>query len=91
MSGFIEGKSTKELAPLKRFGYIFSAALIIFSTISMMNNWIITPWLVLLTLYFLTGSLWIPVLIKPFYLLARRPGKKKKDESKEDDKYFNPN
>lgn len=69
MTGFIEGKTTKENLPVKRFGYLISAVLIIIVLISMMNNWMATPWLFLAAMYFLTGSLWIPVLIKPFYLL----------------------
>ncbi|MBN2425503.1 MAG: hypothetical protein JXR46_00360 [Calditrichaceae bacterium] len=54
---------------IKQFGYLLSALLIVLTVISQYKQWPATPWLYLLTLYFLTGSLWIPVLIKPFYLL----------------------
>jgi len=91
MSGFIEGKTTEKNLPIKQFGYAISAILIIVSTISMMKNWIVTPWLFLVTMYFLTGSLWIPVLIKPFYLLVCKMGLVKKKSSKKDDSYFNSN
>jgi hypothetical protein len=90
MTGFLEGKTTKENLPVKQFGYVVSAILIIISTISMMNNWMATPWLFLVTMYFLTGSLWIPILIKPFYLLLCKIGILKK-KSKKDDSYFNSN
>jgi hypothetical protein len=66
---FLEGTTTKENLPIKRFGYLISALLIIISTISMAMNWAATPWLFLITMYFLTGSLWVLILIKPFYLL----------------------
>lgn len=67
MSGFLEGRTTKENLPIKRFGYLISAIFLIFSVISLIKNWSITPLLFLLTMYLLTGSLWIPSLIKPFY------------------------
>ena len=91
MTGFIEGKTTKENMPIKRFGYLLSAAFIIISTISMANNWIVTPWLFIITMYFLTGSLWIPVLIKPFYLLVLKMGRKKGNTDKDNSTTFNPN
>ena len=91
MSGFIEGKATKENLPVKRFGYLISAIFIILSTLSMMNNWLATPWLFLVTMYFLTGSLWIPILIKPFYLLWCKLGIVKKKSKKDDNSYFNTN
>lgn len=91
MTGFIEGKTTKENLPIKRFGYIVSALLIIVSTISMMNNWIVTPWLFLLTMYFLTGSLWIPALIKPIYMLVIKLRGKDEHSKKDNDTFFNPN
>ena len=91
MTGFIEGKTTEKNIPVKHFGYIVSAILIIVSTISMMNNWLATPWLFLTTMYFLTGSLWIPVLIKPIFLLVCKIGLVKKKPPKEDDSYFSNN
>ncbi|MEJ2544917.1 MAG: hypothetical protein P8Y99_12695 [Calditrichaceae bacterium] len=91
MTGFIEGKTTKKNLPVKYFGYVISAILIVISTISMMNNWTATPWLFLITMYFLTGSLWIPVLIKPFYLLWCKLGIFKKESKKENDSYFKSN
>ena len=91
MTGFIEGKTTKENMPIKRFGYLVSAACIIISTISMVNNWNATPWLVIITMYFLTGSLWIPVIIKPFYLLVMKMGKKEGNVKKDNNTTFNPN
>lgn len=91
MTGFIEGKTTKENLPIKRIGYLISSVCIIISTISMVNNWIITPWLFLISMYFLTGSLWIPVLIKPFYLLFTKIARKNKSDNKEDTNTFNPN
>lgn len=90
MTGFIEGKTTKENLPVKQFGYVISAILVIISTISMMNKWLATPWLFLITMYFLTGSLWIPILIKPFYVLFYKFGIIKK-KSKKDNSYFNSN
>lgn len=54
---------------IRQFGYIISAILIILTVFSQYMQWTTTPWFYLLALYFLTGSLWIPVLIKPFYLI----------------------
>ena len=69
MSGFLEGKTTKQNMPVKQFGYVVSAILLVCSGIGMIAEWLYTPLLVLFTMYFLTGSLWIPALIKPFYSL----------------------
>jgi hypothetical protein len=91
MTGFIEGKTTKENMPIKRVGYLISALCVVISTISMLNNWIITPWLFLITMYFLTGSLWIPVLIKPFYILVMKLRKKDNNNKKTNVTTFNPN
>ncbi len=59
-------KKNKILA-IKRFGYVLSALLLIMSNISYVNEWSFTPLLVLITMYFLTGALWGPALVKPFY------------------------
>lgn len=91
MTGFIEGKTTEKNLSVKHFGYVVSAILVIVSTVSMMNNWIVTPWLFLITMYFLTGSLWIPVLIRPFYLLWSKLRIVKKQSKKEDNSFFSSN
>lgn len=57
---------------IKRFGYVISALLLIFSNIALISKWPVTPFLFLLTMYFLTGSLWTPVLLKPFYILLEK-------------------
>jgi hypothetical protein len=62
-------KQQQEILNIKRFGYIISALLIIVSNISLIDQWPVAPLLFLITMYFLTGALWIPGLIKPFYKL----------------------
>ena len=62
-------KQTSDILNIKRFGYVISALLIIASNISLIKNWNATPILFLITMYFLTGALWAPFLIKPFYKL----------------------
>ena len=52
---------------VKRFGYVISALLIILSNIGLVEKWSATPILFLITMYFLTGSLWVPKLVAPFY------------------------
>ena len=69
MSGFLEGQARRKDIPVKRFGYILSALFVIASNVSLYNNCMLTPWLFLVTMYLLTGSLWAPVLIRPFYKL----------------------
>jgi len=69
MSGFLEGQTKRKDLPVKRFGYILSALFVIASNVSLYNNWMLTPWLFLVTMYLLTGSLWAPALIRPFYKL----------------------
>ena len=72
---------------IKRFGYVVSAVLLLASNIALIKNWQITPVIFLITMYFLTGALWGPRLIKPLYiiskkLLFRRSKKKKTDIDK---------
>ena len=69
MSSLIEGKTNKANISVKRFGYLLSAVFLVGANISLINEWPVTPWLFLILLYLLTGSLWIPSLIKPFYML----------------------
>ena len=57
---------------IKQTGYLISAVGIIASNVGLVKNWPFTPLLVLITMYFLAGSLWFPILIKPFYLLIRK-------------------
>ena len=91
MSGFLEGKTTKENLPLKRFGYLISAICLVFSVISLINSWSITPLLFLITMYLLTGSLWIPVLIKPIYNILGKYIVKPNDDKEKSDTFFNAN
>ena len=78
---------------IKRFGYVISALLLIFSHVALISKWPVTPFLFLLTMYFLTGSLWTPVLVKPFYLLLLKvidlSGKGKNKQGDKD--FFNKN
>jgi hypothetical protein len=55
---------------IKRFGYIISAVLLVLSNIALLNEWNTTPIIFLVTMYFLTGTLWVLSLIKPFYVLC---------------------
>ena len=92
MSGFLQGKTTKDNLPVKRFGYLLSLILIIGTVIAMMLKWIVTPYLFLITMYFLTGALWIPALIRPFYrLFGKNIVKQDPNEDKPTDTFFNPN
>ena len=54
---------------IKHFGYIVSAVGIVLANVGMIRHWSFTPIIVLITMYFLGGSIWFPKLIKPFYLL----------------------
>ena len=72
MNKFLEGKTTTTNLAVKQFGYLLSALLLLAAVTGMVFEWTFTPWLVLITMYFLTGSLWIPSLIKPFYALMGR-------------------
>jgi len=72
MNGFLEGKTTASNLAVKQFGYLLSALFLLISVTGMVLEWLYTPWLALITMYFLTGSLWIPSLIKPFYTIIGR-------------------
>lgn len=76
----------KEILFIKRFGYVISAVFVIISNISLINKWPITPILFLITMYFLTGALWAPFLIKPFYLFFGKPFSKKTDNQSDNSK-----
>lgn len=69
MSGFIQGKTTSDNLAIKRFGYLLSALFLIASVVAMMAESISFPWLFLITMYLLSGSLWMPKLIRPVYQL----------------------
>lgn len=71
-----------EILSVKRFGYVISAVLLLLSNISLFNKWPATPIIFLVTMYFLTGSLWIPAIIKPFYRLFGKYLIKPTDTSK---------
>lgn len=74
---------------IKRFGYVISALFIVVSNISLIKNWPATPWLFLVTMYLLTGALWAPSLIKPFYNLFGKnlfKGSDDEDDSSKDSK-----
>lgn len=85
MTPFLEGKATRENLPVKRFGYLVSAIFLVLANIGLISQWKSTPWLFLITMYFLTGSLWIPLLVRPFYKLIGRyivkPSENKREES----------
>ena len=79
---------------IKRFGYVISALLLIISNISLISNWPSTPILFLITMYFLTGALWAPFLIKPFYQLFGKNLFKNTDDNEQlnnSDDLFNKN
>ena len=69
MSHFLEGTTTRQNQPVKRFGYLLSAIFLILANLSLIFKWPATPWLFIITMYLLTGSLWIPLLIKPLYII----------------------
>ena len=69
MDSLIQGKTTAENRPVKRFGYVLSLIFVLLSNAGLVLNWWFTGWLYLLSIYFLTGSLWIPQMIKPFYYI----------------------
>ena len=79
----MSNKQKNDMLQIKRFGYVLSALFIVISNISLINNWSFTPVLFLITMYFLTGALWAPSLIKPFYQLF---GKNLKKNSSSEDK-----
>ncbi len=67
MNKIIQGKSTEENVPIKRFGYLFSVFFLILTAIAMLIKSILLPFLFIAAMYFIGGSLWVPALIKPFY------------------------
>ncbi|MBD3225538.1 MAG: hypothetical protein GF313_12485 [Caldithrix sp.] len=69
MNPFLTGKTSKSRLPVKRFGYLLGAFFLILANIALYfdSGW--APILLLITMYFLTGGLWIPALINPFYKL----------------------
>jgi len=92
MNKFLEGISKPEDVPVRRFGYVISAIILVVSVVALVKNWPSLPLLVLAMMYFLTGALWIPVLVKPFFLLLG-PYKKWFDPEKNlaDKDYFGKN
>ena len=69
MESLLQGKANAGNIHIKRFGYLLSAVFMILTSIGLLTEWAATPWLFLFTMYLLTGCLWMPVLIKPFYRL----------------------
>ncbi len=67
---------------VKRFGYVVSVILLLLSNISLIIKWPATPIIFLITMYFLTGALWAPAIIKPFYRLFQKYIYKPTDSSK---------
>ncbi|KAA3611232.1 MAG: hypothetical protein D8M58_14770 [Calditrichaeota bacterium] len=63
----MSSKQPNETAKIKQFGYVVSAVLLIISNIGLINEWPYTPIFFILMMYFLTGSLWGPGLIRIFY------------------------
>ena len=68
MTKIIEGKPTEENISVKRFGYLFSVFFLILTAIAMLVKSILLPFFFIAAMYFIGGSLWIPALIKPFYI-----------------------
>jgi len=91
VSPFLEGKTTKENLPVKRFGYLISALFLVTAVIGMINMWSVTPLLFLITLYLLTGSLWIPALVRPLYRLFGKYIVKPDEDDQDSDTFFNAN
>lgn len=89
MSDFSEVQTGRETLALKRFGYLLSAVSLVVSVISQVNGWKATPFLFLLTMYLVTGSLWMPVLIKPLYRLFGKYIVPANDPGKESDQSHN--
>ncbi len=86
---------SKENLPIKRFGYLISAIIMIIAVIAYINKWPSTPLWALITFYLLTGSLWVPVLIKPLYNLIGPLQKyfifDDENEKEKGDDFFNKN
>jgi hypothetical protein len=68
VSAIING-NPKRNVEVRRFGYLLSTLFIILTLIAMLAESALLPWSFLLLMYFLTGSMWVPGLIKPFYNL----------------------
>ncbi len=79
----IQGKTTDENRPVKRFGYVVSLIFIVLSNVGLVLNWWITGWLYLITMFFLTGSLWVPQMLNPIYKLYLKLTGVKGTEKKE--------
>jgi len=60
-------KPKTEILKIKQFGYVISAVLLVLSNIALINESPSTPFIFIVTMYFLTASLWAPRLIKVFY------------------------
>lgn len=69
MSGLIQGKTTAKNIAVKRFGYLLSALFLVASVVAIIAESVSFPLLFLLTMYFLSASLWLPALIRPLYNL----------------------
>jgi hypothetical protein len=77
---------------VKRFGYVVSAILLVISNIALVNESAYTPILFILTMYFLTGSLWGPGLIRVFYnLFGKQLFKDESGQPKSDTDHFSKN
>ena len=68
MPGIINIDYKKDLQ-VRRFGYLLSGMILVFTVIAMVMESTMLPWLFLILMYFVTGSLWLTGLIKPFYIL----------------------
>ncbi len=69
MSGFLQGEITEANKPVKRFGYLISSVFLLLTVLAMLAHSVAVVWLFLITMYLLTGSLWLPLLIRPLYRL----------------------
>lgn len=81
MNPILQGKKTEGNRNLKNTGYILSAIGLILTNLGLYFEWQFTPIWLILTMYFLTGSLWIPALIKPFYKIFCSAAKASKRSS----------
>jgi len=80
----MSAQQKQETLNIKRFGYVISAIFVIISNISLINKWPVTPILFLVTMYFLTGALWAPSIIKSIYVFFGRPLSKRADDDQND-------
>lgn len=78
---------------VKRFGYVISAILLVLSNVGLANEWAFTPLIFIFTMYFLTGSLWAPGLIRIFYSSFGKymSREKKNQQSKSGTDHFSKN